>query len=441
MNETNRETGLSARLAAQRLVMGVLGKGRALDEAFAEEAAVGGLRDAAVADKGFARAIAATTLRHLGEIDIILSRLVEKPLPKRAGPTQTILRTSIAEILFLGVAPHAAVDLAVEAAAADRDARHFKSLVNASLRRLTREGDALRESIDAERASLPDWLWKSWNKSYGEENTRAIIRAQWHEAPLDITVKMEAERAQWAEKLGAKLMPTGSLRLENTGRVEALPGFEEGAWWVQDLAAALPARLLGDVKGREVLDLCAAPGGKTLQLASMGAKVTAVDRSAQRLERLGRNLERTGLEARIVIDDAARCAPGRTWDFILLDAPCTATGTARRHPDVLRLKTHPDRDRLSALQTRILDNAAKLLAPGGTLVYCTCSLERQEGPDQIERFLHRHDNFSRKPIGANEIGGIAEMLTPEGDLRTLPCILGNEGGMDGFYAARLVRQS
>jgi len=441
MNETNNEPGLPARLAAQRLIASVLGKARALDEAFTDEVTKGALRDAAAADKGFARAIAGTTLRHLGEIDLIFSRLVEKPLPKRAGPTQTILRTAIAEILFLGVAPHAAVDLAVEAAASDTDARHFKSLVNATLRRLTREADTLREGIDAERASLPDWLWKSWTKSYGEEAARAIIRNQWREAPLDITVKVEADRAQWAERLGAMLMPTGSLRLEAGGRIEALPGFEEGAWWIQDLAAAIPARLLGDVKGRDVLDLCAAPGGKTLELASMGANVTALDRSPQRLDRLRRNLVRTGLDAGIVVEDAARWQPGRTWDFILLDAPCTATGTARRHPDVLHLKTHADRDRLSALQTRILDHAARLLSVGGTLVYCTCSLERQEGPDQIERFLYRHANFARRPVEAAEVGGLAELVTPEGDLRTLPCHLGDEGGMDGFYASRLIRRA
>lgn len=441
MPETSHEPGLPARLAAQRLVAAVLTKARALDEAFADEAAKGALRDAAPADRSFARAIAATTLRRLGEIDAILARLIEKPLPKRAGLTQAILRTAIAEILFLGVKPHAAVDLAVEAAAQDKDARHFKALVNAALRRLTRETDTLREGIDPERVSLPDWLWKSWTKTYGEDTARAIIRAQWAEPPLDISVKPSEDRVRWAERLGARLMPTGTLRLDAGGRIEALAGFDEGAWWVQDMAAAIPATLLGDVAGREVLDLCAAPGGKTLELAARGAHVTALDRSAPRLDRLRQNLARTKLDAAILTGDAALFAPGRTWDLILLDAPCTATGTARRHPDVIHAKTPADRDRLSALQTRLLDRTATLLSPGGTLIYCTCSLERQEGPDQIERFLYRHPDFSRRPVEAAELGGLASLVTADGDLRTLPCQLTEAGGMDGFYAARLTRKA
>ncbi len=433
------EPGLAARQGAHRLVAAVLVQKRALDETFAEETSRGGLSQAAGPDRGFARAIAATTLRHLGEIDLIIKRLLDKKLPKSAGLTQTILRTAIAEILFLDVKPHAAVDLAVEAASRDADARHFKSLVNALLRRLLREEATLREGIDAERAALAPWLWKSWIGIYGEIKTRAIIRAQFKEPPLDLTVKHEADTSLWAEKLGATRLPTGALRLTSAGRIENLEGFEEGAWWVQDAAAALPARLLGDVNGRDVLDLCAAPGGKTAWLAAHGANVTALDRSAPRLQRLTQNLTRLDLKAEVVTADATSYAPGRQWDLILLDAPCTATGTARRHPDVLHLKTAADRDRLALLQARLLVCASELLAPGGTLVYCTCSLEPEEGPKQIEAFLSAHPDFARAPVTPAEIGGLTEAITPAGDLRTLPSHLADEGGLDGFYAARLVR--
>lgn len=441
MNVETTEPGLEARLAAHMLIGAVLGQGRAFDEVLAEETAHGPLGRATAPDRGFARAIASAALRHLGEIDHALSSLLDKPLPKRAGPTRNILRCAAAELLFLGVKPHAAVSLAVEAASRDEAARHFKSLVNAVLRRLSREGVEVFEGFDRERASLPAWLWKSWTHAYGEERTRAIIRAQWQEAPLDLSVKVAGDRALWAERLGAEILPTGTLRLAAGGRVEHLDGFEEGAWWVQDAAAAIPAHLFGDLEGRDALDLCAAPGGKTLELASLGAHVTALDRSAPRLERLRQNLARTGLDAGIVTADAAKFAPGRQWDAILLDAPCTATGTARRHPDVLHLKKPADRDRLALLQARLLDHAAGLLAPGGTLVYCTCSLEPEEGEIRIAAFLKAHRDFARVPILARELGGLGELLTQDGDLRSLPCHLADRGGLDGFYAARLTRRA
>jgi 16S rRNA (cytosine967-C5)-methyltransferase len=439
--EAGRDAGLAARQGAHRLIAAVLTQKRALDDAFAEDAAKGGLARLAPADRGFARAIATTTLRHVGEIDLIIKRLLDRKLPPRAGLTQTILRAALAEIFFLDVKPHAAVDLAVEAAARDGDAMHFKSLVNAVLRRALRERDSVRDGLDGERAALPQWLWRSWIGVYGEIKTREIIRAQMQEPPLDLSLKDETEAAVWAGKLDATLLPSGSLRLGASGRVEQLDGFEDGAWWVQDAAAALPVKLLGDVRGRDVLDLCAAPGGKTLSLAARGAHVTALDRSAPRLERLAQNLERLSLAADIVVEDAAKFAPGRQWDLILLDAPCTATGTARRHPDVLLLKSAADRDRLAALQKRILDHSATLLGVGGTLVYCTCSLEPEEGPKQIDAFLAAHDTFARAPISADEIGGLSEAITRQGDLRTLPCHLPELGGLDGFFAARLTRKA
>lgn len=441
MTVVEHEPGLEARLAAHALLAAVTDGRRALDDALAEEIARGNLKSASAPDRGFARAIAGTALRHLGEIDRLIGSLLATPLPKRAGRTRTILRCVAAELLFLDVKPHAAVDLAVEAASRDNAARHFKSLVNALSRRLAREGKTLLESFDRERASLPAWLWESWTHAYGEERTRAIVAAQWREAPLDLSVKNADERALWAERLGAEILPTGTLRLEAGGRIENLPGFEDGAWWVQDAAAALPARLLGEVRGLDVLDLCAAPGGKTLELAASGARVTALDRSAPRLDRLRQNLVRMKLDAHVVVADAAKWTPGRQWDLILLDAPCTATGTARRHPDVIHLKTQADRDRLAHLQSHLLDHAADLLAPGGTLVYGTCSLEPEEGERQIEAFLAAHAEFARAPIAAAEIGGLGELVTAAGDLRTLPCHLADKGGLDGFYAARLTRRA
>jgi 16S rRNA (cytosine967-C5)-methyltransferase len=433
------EPGLAARIAAQHLLGAVLTERRAFDDAFAAEIASGALADASPRDRAFARLIVATALRHLGEIDHALAQLIETPLPKRARPVQNILRAAAAEMLFLGVKPHAAVDMGVEAAAHDDTAQHFKSLVNAVARRIAREGASLIAGLDAERLALPDWLWQSWTKAYGEAATRAIVRAQFAEPPLDLSVTREAETALWAERLGGQTLPTGTLRLERAGRIEQLPGFDEGAWWVQDAAAALPLRLLGEIEGEDVLDLCAAPGGKTAWLAARGAHVTALDRSRQRLVRLEDNLARLHLEATVIAADAALFSPARQWKKILLDAPCTATGTARRHPDVPHLKTTADRDRLVALQARLLDHAATLLGPEGTLVYCTCSLEPEEGPEQIERFLAAHPDFERRPAAPSELPGFRECLTPEGDVRTLPSHLSHEGGLDGFYAARLVR--
>ena len=443
MNDRDPENtvapGLAARRGAAELLGAVLTRRRPLDEAITVEMATGHLAAASPRDRAFARLIAATTLRRLGTIDHVLTQMLDKELPKRAGPTQNILRAGAAEILFLGVAAHAAVDSGVETAAHDSAARHFKSLVNAVLRRLAREGKQRLDALDTERLDTPAWLWESWCAAYGEETARAIVRAHYADPPLDISVKRADERTHWAAELGADILPTGTLRLKGAGRIEALPGFAEGAWWVQDAAAALPAKLLGDVAGRDVLDLCAAPGGKTAARGGVGGRVTALDRSGARLERLKENLTRLGLEAETIVADAGAFAPGRTWERVLLDAPCTATGTARRHPDVLHLKSPADRDKLVRLQTKLLAHAATLVAPGGSLVYCTCSLEPEEGIARVEEFLGRHADFRRAPVDTGETGGIAGIVTGEGDIRTLPCHLSAEGGMDGFFAARLER--
>ena len=430
--------GLPAREAAVRLIAAVLRQGRSLDEAIAKEFNASAL---APRDRALARLIATTVLRRLGELEMVLGGFLEKPLPERQGNLWPILLAGAAQLLFLATPPHAAVGIAVEQARLDRHARRYDRLVNALLRRTSREGADILKGCDAVRLDIPAWLLDRWIKTYGEADARRIAEASLAEAALDLTVKDAAEA--WAARLGGVVLPTGSVRLKAGGRIEDLEGYAEGAWWVQDAAAALPARLLGNVQGRTVADLCAAPGGKTAELAAAGARVTAVELSGARLTRLKSNLERLHLEVELVEADATTWRPKHAFDAVLLDAPCTATGTIRRHPDILRLKRPEDVAALSALQTRLLDNAVDLLKPGGTLVYCTCSLEPEEGAEQISRLLAREPRLARAPIHAGEYGIAPEWITPDGDLRTLPFHRPgtdtDPGGLDGFYAARIVR--
>ena len=361
-----------------------------------------------------------------------------KQLPKKCGTLREILLSAAAQLLFLATPPHAAISLAVDLCKADGGARRFAGLANAVLRRVASEGPALLAAQDAAVINTPDWLWQRWVGAYGDEKARAIAQSHLAEAPLDLTVKSDA--AEWASRLGGHLLPSGSIRLlESHGPIEALPGYHDGAWWVQDAAAALPARLLGDVSGLRIADLCAAPGGKTAQLAAAGARVTAVEVSQDRLPRLQQNLERLHLQAELITADAEVWRPAQPFDAVLLDAPCTATGTIRRHPDIPWLKRATDIAPLAATQHRLLANAARMVRPGGKLVYCTCSLEPEEGIDQIARFLGQSPSWRIAPIDPSEIGADPAWITPEGCLRTLPCHA-FEGfpGLDGFFAARLL---
>jgi 16S rRNA (cytosine967-C5)-methyltransferase len=378
-------------------------------------------------------------LRRLGEIDTVLARLLDKPLPNKSGHVRDALRLGVAQLLFLDTPAHAAVDGSVSLAGRNRA---FRGLINAVLRRLVREREALTVDLDAAELNMPPWLWGMLVEAYGETTARAIAEAHLNEAPLDITVKIDAET--WAEKLDAALLPTGTLRRAAGGGIDALAGYDEGAWWVQDAAAALPARLLlsgleQPVEGLPVLDLCAAPGGKTAQLAAAGAAVTALDRSENRMRRLGGNLARLGLSAHQVMADAESFQPPKPFAAVLLDAPCSATGTIRRHPDVARLRKPEDIAKLAGVQDRLLRAAADLVGPGGLLVYCTCSLLPQEGEQRIAAFLAHDPRFTRVSILPQEVGGLAQTITTEGDLRTLPSQLAGQGGLDGFYACRLRR--
>ena len=388
-------------------------------------------------DLAFARAIVMTSLRRLGQIDEVISRFLREPLPTRAGPAEMILRLVTAELLFLEVAPHAAVSSAVELADRDKDARHFKGLINAVARRIAAEGKTTLATIDAEKANTPVWAWEAWTRAYGEETARGIAKAHGTEPPLDITVKEDP--AAWAPKLEATLLPTGTLRRQPGGRIEDLPGYAEGAWWVQDAAASIPVRLLGNVKGKSVIDLCAAPGGKTAQLANLGANVTAVDLGFDRMKRVMANLARLNLQAEVEVADALDWRPKTLADAVLLDAPCTATGTVRRHPDVLWRKGVSDVLAQADLQARLLNAAAEMLKPGGTLVYCVCSLAREEGEDVVGNFLAVHHAFERVPVSSADVDGEAQFVTALGDFRTLPSHWPDRGGLDGFYACRLRR--
>ncbi|MGE3871586.1 MAG: RsmB/NOP family class I SAM-dependent RNA methyltransferase [Parvibaculaceae bacterium] len=427
---TNDKAGLAARRAALLILSAILDDARPFDDTLMQEQAAG----LAPRDRAFVTALVRTCLRRKGESEAIITRFLSKKLPRKSGNARLILLLGATQLLYLETPPHAAIDLAVSLAREDRDARHFANLINAVLRKLT---DV--KPIDRPRLNVPDWLWRRWAKTYGEGTAEAVARAHLAEPALDLSVK--ADPNDWARALNGIVLPTGSLRLrERSGAIEDLPGFGDGAWWVQDAAAALPARLLGEVAGRTVLDLCAAPGGKTAQLAARGARVTAVDQSAPRMERVRRNLDRLKLAAELHIADVLDFPADRLFDAVLLDAPCSATGTIRRHPELPFIKDEPQLAGLAILQARLLAHAAKLVRSGGSLVYCTCSLEPEEGEAQVESFLGAHADYRRRPLSPEDVAGESRFIAAQGDLRTLPSMnIGTDQGLDGFYAARLVR--
>jgi len=424
--------GQAARDAAVSLLTAVIANGTALDSALANDPRLARLDDR---NRALARAIVGTALRRHGAIEDVLARFITKP-PRNAGSLLPVLEVAVAQLLFMGIADHAAVSVAVDQVSADRDARHFKALANAVLRRTVRERDALLAELPAD-IDAPEWLHDRWTDAYGGEATTAMEAMHRIEPSLDLSVKSDA--AAWAERLGGIVLPTGSVRLVPSGPVEAMEGFADGAWWVQDAAAALPARLLRDVAGARIADLCAAPGGKTAWLAHSGAKVTAVDSAPDRMERLKQNLARLHLEAETVVADVLTWQPDGLFDAILLDAPCSATGTIRRHPDVAWLKRPEDIASLASIQRRTLARAATWLKPGGTLVFCTCSLEPEEGPAHAAGTAAL--GLVNDAIAASEVGGLTEIITQDGHVRTLPCHLPHEeprlSGLDGFFMMRL----
>ena len=442
--------GLMARRVAAEAVRRAIRERRALDEALGLSSA--GAQTLSEADFGLARAIATVTFRRMGTIRAVMAaRLNDGRIPD-AGLLAEAMMTGVAQILYMEVPDHAAVDCAVELAKSDRLAMHYVPLVNAVLRRIGRDKVAILTETESGTNDTPDWLLERWTAAYGEDNARAITRVHGTMPHVDLTAMGDAtashdhaaalhtHAAARAEAVGGTLLPTGSVRLTSDAAVTSLPGFAEGAFQVQDAASALPARLLRARTGMRILDLCAAPGGKTAQLAATGASVTAVERSAQRAERLTENLARLRLSAEIVIADAGEYTAD-PFDAVLLDAPCSATGTIRRHPEIAWTKRLEDILALGRQQQRLLAHAASLVKPGGILVYSTCSLEREEGERQIARWLETNPGFAILPIEAGELGLEPESITPEGFLRALPSHLAAFGGMDGFFAARLHRNA
>jgi len=418
--------GLPAREAALALLDAALSRRGGLDEA----ATTNAFRALEPRERAFARALAMAALRRLGPVDRALAAKLSKEPPPRV---RNLLRLGATQAFYLEVPAFAAVATSVELAGANKASRPFKGLVNAVLRGLLRDGAPSDDPSDL----TPPWLFARWVGAWGQDDARALAAVVAEEPATDLSLKPGTDVAALAEALEAEVLPGDTLRTRRRGDVAAWPAFEDGSWWVQDAAAAVPARLLDVKPGETAVDLCAAPGGKTLQLAATGAKVVAVDRSASRLKRVGENLARMNLQAEVVAADAATWTDERTFDAVLLDAPCSATGTFRRHPDVLWAARPGDIASLATVQSALLDSAAKRTAPGGRLVYCVCSLEPEEGEAQVEAFLTRHPEFALAPIGVGEGGAPQASLTARGTLRLLPHH--REGGQDGFFVARFVK--
>ena len=413
-------TGLPARRAALALLQGVLIEGRSLAEQPDDTRLAPG-------DRARARRLCLSALRELGRADRVLSRFLKS---NPAARTRAILRLGTVELAHGGAA-HGVVNDWVSLAAAHRRSAGQKGLVNAVLRKVA---DAVADWERLPVPTLPDWLRDPLTEAWGQEVIAGIETAHLAGAPLDLTARDDP--AALAEAVDGTLLPTGSVRLHDPGQVSTLPGFAEGAFWVQDAAAALPVRMLAPEPGERILDLCAAPGGKTMQLAAAGAEVTALDASAPRMDRLMENLARTRLKAEPITADAF-AHDRRDYDAVLLDAPCSATGTIRRHPDLPLTAETRDIAGLIALQSRLLDHALGLLKPGGRLLFCTCSLLPDEGEVQIDEALSRHPGLTIDRTAPDRPGIAPDWIAEEGGLRLRPDYWPDLGGMDGFYAALL----
>ncbi len=427
----------AARKAAAMAVTDVLGRGFRLEGSLARNPALDGLDPR---DRAFARAIAANTLRRLGQVNAVLAPLVKRSPP---GRVQAYLQTATAQMVFMDVAPHAAVGDAVALIKADRKSEPFSGLANAVLRKVAETGKS-----DAARVppveNIPGWLRSEWERLYGKAAVRRMALLLAQSPPLDLSVKEDPET--WARTLGGEVLAGKTVRLSQIGNVASLAGFEDGAWWAQDVAASLPARVLqdvmGDLSGKRVADLCAAPGGKAMQLVSLGADVTAVDLSEARMTRMQSNLDRVGYadHVKTIVADITKFESDEPFDAVLLDAPCSATGTFRRHPDVLYNRKERDITPLTRLQDNLLKQAASLVKPGGVLIYAVCSLQEREGYPRLQKLMKALPDFRLIPFTKLEgLSLMAERLDPEGTLRTLPVDSPDNRGMDGFYIAALQR--
>ncbi len=429
------ELGLDARRAAMVVVDQALAKRGGFEQALNEPP----FSRLAGSDRAFARHLASSTLRGLGAIDHLLDKKLTSPPPPAI---RSVLRLGAAQILF-GLAPaFAAVSTSLALVEGQVSLARFKGLINAVLRGLDREGGAgLLDTLDPETFA-PSWLVARWRAHYGMDRARGLCAAIRLAPPTDLTPRDPTAAAAIAADLDGTVLPTGSVRTHRRGEVKDWPGYLEGGWWVQDVAAALPARLLQLQALETALDMCAAPGGKTLQMAAAGAAVTAADRSAKRLRRVQDNLDRAQLTAQLVTADGETWSFDTEFDAVLLDAPCSSTGTFRRHPDVLWVTRPGDIAALAEVQARLLDGAARAVRPGGRLVYSVCSLEPEEGEQQIADFLLRHPDFVRAPIDAKAFALAPEAVSAMGEVRLTPILSESPpGGQDGFFAARLIRQT
>ena len=425
--------GLPTRLAAAERLDSVL-KGANFAPFSVSEIADG--RDRAIANR-----LVTTALRRHGQLNLVIARYLDRGVPKRSGPFEALLRLSLAQLLYLPeMGDHSALFLAVEATRRDNRSQHLGKLMNAVLRRAQADRDELLAL--PETALFPDRLVTLWQGAYGADAMPGLAAALLDGAPLDLTLRDEAP--ELVSSLGAAPVAFDTVRIADRDRpVEALPGYAEGSWWVQDAAAALPARLLGLPAGSAVLDLCAAPGGKTAQLAKAGYKVTALDIDPLRMERVTENLQRLGYAAELLVGDGTALDPARRYDGILLDAPCSATGTFRRHPEVVWHRDAADIAGRVALQRRFISAAAACLNPGGVLVYCVCSLEPAEGEEQARWAAETVETLVADPIQPAELGSLAFAALPSGVIRTYPgqAVPGENGGtLDGFFVARFRRR-
>ncbi len=422
-------------MAAVKIIAAVIDKKTSLDGMLDAEHGNPSYRSLSLADRALVRAIINSALRHLPRIEAAISMMLDGPLPQGARPLHHVLVVAVAQMLYLDVPDHSAVDLAVEQAHRDPRNKRFVKLVNAVLRRLGREKEAVMETIEVIPV-LPQWFQDRLVAAYGEDAAARIAQSQLVPSAIDLTVKSDPEG--WAKKLNGTVLPNGSVRLGSfEGQVSALEGFVEGEWWVQDFSASMPVRLMGDIKGKRVADLCAAPGGKTAQLVLAGAKVTALDQSGNRLKRLKENLSRLGFVAETVEENMLKFLPDELFDAVLLDAPCSSTGTLRKHPDVSWTKDEKDIAKLANLQEQMLRHAIGLVKSGGLVVFSNCSLDPSEGEAMVARVLESDAGVERVAVTPEALPGMEIAISSHGDLRTTPDMF---GGVDGFYAAVLRRR-
>ena len=426
---------IRSREIALSVLKKVLDDGATIDRAIEKYS-----RDIDPKDKGFIRNLTATTIRRLGQLDKIINHCTKTKLGNTQMAIRHVLRLGVCQLLFTDVPAYAAVDTSVSLVdrKVSKKLHYLKNMVNAVLRKIDQDRELLLKKYGNTRLNFPAWLLDSWDNRYGQATVKKILDVLLHEAPLDLSFKPDMDIEKEAQKMGGRLLPLNTVRLTKAGKITDVDGYDDGNWWVQDLAARIPALLLGAGRGDTVLDLCAAPGGKTAQSAALGAIVTAIDFSESRLEKLKTNMERLNLDVDVVTSDVLKYKPQKRYGFVLLDAPCSSTGTIRRHPEILHSRSFEEVKELSILQAKMLDHAVELLKEGGTLIYSVCSMEKLEGPDQINALLLRHSPLKRKEIKRQELPGLEAVLMESGDIQTLPHLI--EGGMDGFFISRLTKE-